>query len=422
MTAGLNKTVGITTSGLVKAVFGIYFIFLMLFDANANYLVFSRLGFIAFAGISVLYIFSLKYIYDFSFAARLLLVIAVFTLCSLFGMNFDNSLKQLITLSQIWLLCVFMYYGLRDSIDMDYISKLFACAGICLFVWTMYIYGIGNFFSMLLSGSVRLGAEVSQENVLGMSAAIIACVCIYNVITFKKYLYLIPIVLMVVLVAASGSRKAILILPVAFIGTLFLNNGFKKLWKTLLFIVIVVPVVTYILSLPAFSMINSRLEGLFDFLNNQGGDMSAEMRGLMTEYGIKWFFEKPILGYGLNCYKYLAYNVFGSYSYAHNNYIELLVDTGIIGTVFYYSIYIYLLRRLAVIFKKSRDRFAGLCIIILAVMLIQDIGVVSYITKTTYVYLGICYICIFRYGKTVSEGKEEPKTDGQSFSVKESIQ
>ena len=422
MTAGLNKTVGITTSGLVKAVFGIYFIFLMLFDANANYLVFSRLGFIAFAGISVLYIFSLKYIYDFSFAARLLLVIAVFTLCSIFGRNFDNSFRQLITLSQIWLLCVFMYYGLRDSIDMDYISKLFACAGICLFVWTMYIYGIGNFFSMLLSGSVRLGNEVSQENLLGMSAAIIASACIYNVLTRKKFIYIIPIVLMVVLIAASGSRKAILILPVAFIGTLFLNNGFKKLWKTLLFIVIAVPVVIYILSLPAFSMINSRLEGLFDFLNNQGGDMSAQTRGLMTEYGIKWFFEKPILGYGLDCYKYLAYSVFGSHSYAHNNYIELLVDTGIIGTAFYYSIYIYLLRRLSVIFKKSRDSFAGLCIIILAVMLIQDIGAVSYLSKTTYVYLGICYICIFRYGKTVSEGKEEPKTDGQSFSVKESIQ
>ncbi len=423
MTSGLkNRKFDITLAELSKAIFGIYYIFLILFDANADYLVFARAGFVVFALVSLVYVIAnARYLSGFSFVARMFCIIMIFTAFSLIGMDFSNSLKQITTLAQIWILCFLMYFSLRESVDINFVSKIFALAGICLFAWTMYIYGFGNFFNMLLSGSIRLGNEVSQENLFGMTAAIIASACIYNVITAKKYLYVIPVILMTILIAASGSRKAILVLPVAFIGTLFLNNGFRKIWKILLIVAIAVPIAISILSLPIFDMINSRLEGLFDFINNQDGDMSSEMRGKMTVYGLKWFLESPIYGHGLDCYKYLAYEVFGSYSYAHNNYIELLVDTGIIGTTIYYSVYVYLLRRLVPIFRQSRDQFAGICIIVLVIMLATDIGAVSYISKTTYVYWGICYICIYRYNKTAAKGKEELKIDGQPFSAKESI-
>lgn len=57
--------------------------------------------------------------------------------------------------------------------------------------------------------------------------------------------------------------------------------------------------------------------------------------------GIKMFFERPLLGWGVGGFQQYSLINHGAYVYAHSNYVELLADFGIVGLLIYYSQYIY---------------------------------------------------------------------------------
>ena len=60
----------------------------------------------------------------------------------------------------------------------------------------------------------------------------------------------------------------------------------------------------------------------------------------MIQYGMDYFKERPLLGHGIENFRYLYAQEVGKETYSHNNYIELLVNNGIVGLLLYYSFYI----------------------------------------------------------------------------------
>lgn len=104
-------------------------------------------------------------------------------------------------------------------------------------------------------------------------------------------------------------------------------------------------------------MIGFRLEGMFNgfFGNEEEMDGSTYTRIQLVDFGKEIFAQRPWLGYGVCNFRavYLSYFPGRHALYAHNNYIELLVDLGIVGLVLYYIFYIYLIVRLFKIAKKQ---------------------------------------------------------------------
>lgn len=78
-------------------------------------------------------------------------------------------------------------------------------------------------------------------------------------------------------------------------------------------------------------------------------------------------------------------------TYLHNNYVEMLVDGGLIGFIIYYSIYIKLIINL-IKNKAKGDRFIAISLVMVALMLISEYGSVSYYEKNTYFYFMILYL------------------------------
>ena len=90
-----------------------------------------------------------------------------------------------------------------------------------------------------------------------------------------------------------------------------------------------------------------RFESMINGILDNGGnvDESVKVRMNFIEYGKILFLKKPIFGYGIANYREVLPSVktFGvTDMYAHNNYIELAVDLGIVGIIVYYSIYVYM--------------------------------------------------------------------------------
>jgi len=88
-------------------------------------------------------------------------------------------------------------------------------------------------------------------------------------------------------------------------------------------------------------------------------------------------------------------NFIGIGTYLHNNYIELLATTGIIGFILYYTIYIKAFIELIRVRNKSIQYAFVLNIIILNLVL--DVGIVSYYRVQNYVYFLLIYIYIYIY-------------------------
>ena len=117
----------------------------------------------------------------------------------------------------------------------------------------------------------------------------------------------------------------------------------------------------------------------------------------MVSAGIEFFKERPLHGYGLDNYRVLLNHNYGIDAYAHNNYIELLVGQGIIGLFIFYYIYIYILFNLRKLLQSNKSSLLILFATIVILIMINDLGSVSYADKTVFIFFAVicAYIRIF---------------------------
>ena len=91
-----------------------------------------------------------------------------------------------------------------------------------------------------------------------------------------------------------------------------------------------------ILQLPIFSEVLERMSSMVDAFTGTGGGFFcvAIVRMALVDIGWDLFHQSPIIGVGINNPAVYTYSIFGrEITTFHNNYIELLAGTGVIGVV-----------------------------------------------------------------------------------------
>lgn len=238
----------------------------------------------------------------------------------------------------------------------------------------------------------RLGQDQGPDslwnaNDIGLKMAIGYAICIYYFLKNKRSaVFLLPIVLVILLVAFfSGSRKVLLLL-VFFTAFLMVARS-KGSKKELLFIAAVVFVLgSYwaIMNIPVlYDIIGVRVEMLVEGLTSGDGGSSLEKRSFMIISGLEWFLNRPWLGYGIDSFRALFGNLTGWEVYAHNNFIELLVDTGIVGLLLYYSLTVYIIVGLWKPTFREKDTLALVLILYTMLSTVLDYAMVSYVQEAT---------------------------------------
>ena len=102
-----------------------------------------------------------------------------------------------------------------------------------------------------------------------------------------------------------------------------------------------------ILALVLFVIIGQFIPAINGFIERfleaeESGDILNNRSTLYT-FAILLFSQNPLLGSGWGSYKYLRESVFGEYNNAHNVFLQLLAETGVIGTVIFISIIVTML-------------------------------------------------------------------------------
>lgn len=288
----------------------------------------------------------------------------------------------------------FFYFDKNDSVDR--MLKLAMIVGYFVSFYTVAYYGI-DYFIAVLASHLRIDNEALNANTVGLCAAYSILINLYFMLYKRKSIFDIAIIPALIILASSGSRKALIALV---LGGLFLycikNIDNRKIINTIFRISIILVVVSiigfFILQLPIFEETLKRLEELVNglMLGTQL-DSSSEKRFDLVELGWDLFFTSPLTGVGLNnpqLYTYFTYQIEGYY--LHNNYIELLAGTGIAGVLTYYLFYIYI----GLSLWRYRDWQNGefnIVLILFLLRLILDYGMVSYEMKLTYYYLLVFY-------------------------------
>lgn len=275
-------------------------------------------------------------------------------------------------------------------------------SGLILAVYTVYMQGGLGGYLALLSGGARVGGNVANVNTIGMAAGFSSFIAFYYLIFKKKPIHLIGLATCVVVALGTGSNKALVVIFTGCFVLLVLHSVQQgtifALVKMLLYCVIVGAVFVALLQLPMFETVNDRFAKLVATFTGSGEtEESALRRMLMIHAGFEQFLKTPFIGIGINNGSIVALESAGINAYLHNNFIELLVDCGLIGTILFYLSSFSSLKRM-IDHVRGGSSTDLLVVVILVSWLILQWGYVCYFEKTTYVYLALAAACAFPIG------------------------
>ncbi len=136
-------------------------------------------------------------------------------------------------------------------------------------------------------------------------------------------------------------------------------------------------------------------------------DSSFRTREEMIRQGIQLWKQSPLFGNGLDAFQGLS----GQGTYAHNNYVELLCDIGLVGVLLFYALYAQVLIR-----ASRAPRLLGIyCGVFVLMLLLADFGYVSYKSKqAVMILLLLTVIPTSRYGFEL--GRHARISDGSKHS------
>ena len=230
----------------------------------------------------------------------------------------------------------------------------------------------------------RLGAGGTwNANSIGIMMSIGFVFFLYYFRTEKKRItkifYGFLTALMVFVALVTGSRKALLTVLIGAVTYFVLDSKGKRIRSILLIIVSLLAAAYLVLEVPYFySIIGWRMEAMLAKYTGVGVvDHSSLVRDEFIKAGIIVFKQHPIVGVGLDCFRIFNEKITGYRWYAHNNYVELLADLGLVGFTVYYLGHLYLLKEFI---KNLKDNSSTTKIFfaIFVCVLINGYGAVTY--------------------------------------------
>jgi O-antigen ligase len=311
---------------------------------------------------------------------------------SIWAINANDAIDKGITIFEILICLTVFYWYYRKQDGVDSLLKSVMWGGYVVTFYTYLVTGVDNVISVLTIAG-RLSSTFDNINSIGMLAAITVIIALYYLMYEGFSLCFMFTVPAIILIIASGSRKALVILVFGVLLLLSLKIISKQkvfgIIKICIFLFITYFIVLGLSSLKVFTGIGLRMQGLLAAITGQGTiDHSAWLRQQYIKIGLQIFKNHPFLGIGMGNVHIL--NSIND-TYLHNNYIELLANGGIIGFTLYYSIFIFFFKRIFAA-KDSTDNKAKIVITLMLCLLISDYGMVSYYSKNTLFYFLLFFL------------------------------
>ena len=285
--------------------------------------------------------------------------------------------------------------------NLEKVIKFLKISGIILCIRLLILVPIN------IWGNGRIGIYLSKDNVgygytgityvLGMISTILMCK------KHKNKTDIICIIVFIIISLLSGSKKQIFITIIAImILLLFKSKNFIKALKNITIGILISTIfLIIIMKTPIlYNAIGVRLLSFSSlFLENDIEiDKSTETRKEFLGEAFTVFLKNPLNGIGIDGFKYVNRYQF---TWAENNFLELLADLGIFGMIIYYMPHLKIILELKRRIKKKKNIDISLLVEIICLVFI-DLFMVSYASSTLQFFLAFIYA-----QNTISICKEE---------------
>ena len=362
------------------------------YERHAQLSFLSSVGIYAFLGISMLYIINKKSVVGISntqFTTRFLIcIMAEFSLLWIKEPSAPAYAHRFLTSVIIAFIIGNIVYTEKD---IKMIMFGYCLAGAFLSLNFFMTYGEEIFtLAQKVQEAERLGSEYGNVNNVAQKCVFSFIICCYYSFLDKgigkwRIFAVLNAVVCILVILFTGSRKALIVAIVA-IAVMFWQYSKTKgaatrikyilIGALLIFLMIII-----VINVPIFSGYKERFIVLFETIIGKAGKHSrSDLNRLrfITD-GFKYFSNNIIFGGGI-CH---SYELFGTY--AHNNYIEMLINFGITGFIIYYWGYAVNFVNLFRMKSTGNLNIRTLFFVLMCTILVYDVGVVTYYDR---------YVCI----------------------------
>jgi O-antigen ligase len=225
---------------------------------------------------------------------------------------------------------------------------------------------------------VRYAGLAGNANELGLQLTLGACLIWFLPKKAGAAACALALAAVAYAICTTGSRKAFLMMPVFLLLVVIQMAAYIKKHRAIFAIAGIVG-----LGLAGIVLTPTILESAKDITaisrTLDPYDSSFDKRSGMAHQAVRLWHEAPLFGNGTDAFRRLS----GYGTYAHNNYAELLCDLGVVGTMLFYAIHLYIL---FMCFRLPLP-LAVYCCVFVILLLALDIGYVSYYRKQTIMIL-----------------------------------
>lgn len=287
-------------------------------------------------------------------------ILSLSIIMTFIGLISDYQQESLTYTKQFIKVAMFSYIivnNCKNKKDIDFLLISIWIAGL-----TVVFSLIMNFDTDMVTAvetnltSTRLGlGGIEHPNTTAYNIIISYVVGIYFIINNnrkqdQKLIFLIGQVLLIIGCILTGSRKVlitIVLLPLMII--IYKSKNPIKLFVSIAVMVILSSALyTFTQNNEAlYNIIGHRIEDIGSILN--GKDESAAGREQLIDEALQIGMNNP-LGVGVNCFMFYSYDG----AYAHNEYLEIFADLGLIGLLVYYVPILIILYKLLLRISKNK--------------------------------------------------------------------
>ncbi|MBU0722337.1 O-antigen ligase family protein, partial [Patescibacteria group bacterium] len=371
---------GILTNFALLSLFVLTTIFILNYKIGLFILIILRVGLDYFREWDI---FTVKDYFTLNFGAVLGIFILVFTLCwiiaktkeifktpniliiflflfislisILYSQNQFAALEELVRICSFFAIYFLTFNLIKTKYDLQLARKIFLVSAIIPFFFGLWQI-IAKTGLADESGFLRIYGSFAHPNAFSYFLVIILTLLIYFFITEEnqktKILYLLFIILNFILLVFTYSRGAWL----AF-ATILLLLGilkyrkllFKSLITIILFIILIVSVDLFFPNYNSSYFLNfnpsRRIIESFSLNHNSSISWRIELWQEMADV----FWKKPFLGHGIGSFEQECLKATGFYtgSYeAHNDYLRLAIELGLIGLTIYVLLILIILKNI----------------------------------------------------------------------------
>ena len=294
----------------------------------------------------------------------------------------SNSVNTMKTLVVLMMMVFVMDEDIITKSDLEKYMKMYMIAAAVMMLYLVLYFDL-NSFQLTQRGMATTG--MWNGNDVGLKCAVFIIFFLYFFDSDRRlgmrFLLLGGAVLALVLLYFTASRKALLMAVFGIALYYYFKHPNKRFRNLLIILFGIYAAFQLVMNVPElYEAIGWRIEGMLALVTGEGvADGSALLRAQYIQVGLDAFKESPIIGYGIDNYRYINLRETGHLTYSHNNFVEMLVGVGGIGFLIYYFYYIKLTCDfLRLYFRRNTSMLLNTVAICFLCFFAMHIAVVSY--------------------------------------------